>query len=38
MCNGKGRREIMLSDSTSGINRVSEVFVTLCDSTAVQVL
>lgn len=38
VCNEKGRRKIMLSDNISGINRVAELFVTLCDSTAVEVL
>lgn len=28
----------MLSDNIAGINRVAELFVTLCDSTAVEVL
>lgn len=28
----------MLSDNISGINRVAKLFVTLCDSTAVEVL
>lgn len=34
----KERGEIMLSDNISGINRVAELFATLCDSTAVEVL
>lgn len=38
MCSKKGRREIMLSDNISGINSIADLFMTLCDSTVVEIL
>lgn len=38
MFSKKGRREIMLSDNISGLSIIADLFMTLCDSTVVEIL